>query len=63
MIVEATGREVILKGSVSSWHAREEADRAAWLAPGVTSVDFTTFDYHRLPRPIWPLDPQAAFVA
>ena len=38
IIVEATGSEVILKGSVSSWHEREEAERAAWLAPGVTSV-------------------------
>ncbi len=25
--------------------------------PGVTSVDLRRFDYHRLPRPIWPLDP------
>ncbi|MBS0473440.1 MAG: M81 family metallopeptidase [Proteobacteria bacterium] len=26
------------------------------VAPGATSVDFTTFDYQRLSRPIWPLD-------
>jgi osmotically-inducible protein OsmY len=37
--VEASGSEVILKGTVRSWAERQEAERAAWRAPGVTKVD------------------------
>jgi osmotically-inducible protein OsmY len=37
--VEANGSEVILKGSVRSWAERQEAERAAWRAPGITKVD------------------------
>jgi osmotically-inducible protein OsmY len=37
--VEADGSEVILRGTVKSWAERQEAERAAWAAPGVTRVD------------------------
>ena len=37
--VEAHGSEVILKGTVRSWIEREEAERVAWSAPGITHVE------------------------
>jgi osmotically-inducible protein OsmY len=36
--VEVQGSKVILKGTVRSWTEREEAERAAWQAPGITEV-------------------------
>lgn len=37
--VSATDGKVVLTGNVHSWAERQEAERAAWAAPGVMSVD------------------------
>jgi osmotically-inducible protein OsmY len=37
--VEIAGTKVVLRGKVRNYAEREEAERAAWAAPGVFSVD------------------------
>jgi osmotically-inducible protein OsmY len=39
IIVETQGNKVILRGTVHSWAERQEAERAAWAAPGVAAVE------------------------
>lgn len=38
IVVETHGNQIVLRGSVKSWTEREEAEHAAWAAPGVKNV-------------------------
>jgi osmotically-inducible protein OsmY len=39
IIVQVDGSNVTLRGAVRSYAEKQEAEQAAWAAPGVTSVD------------------------
>lgn len=37
--VDVQGSKAVLKRTVRVWAEKEEAERVAWSAPGITSVD------------------------
>jgi osmotically-inducible protein OsmY len=37
--IEAVDNKVVLRGNVRTWQAKEQAEDAAWSAPGVSSVE------------------------
>lgn len=37
--IEVDGGRIVLRGEVRSWSERQEAERTAWAAPGVTAVE------------------------
>lgn len=39
IVIETLGDKVTLKGKVRSYQEKQDAERAAWLAPGVRAVD------------------------
>lgn len=39
VFVDTEGSKVVLRGHVPTWRERDEAERAAWSAPGVTRVE------------------------
>jgi len=39
IVVDVKGDRVVLEGKVKAWHERRLAERAAWSAPGVASVE------------------------
>lgn len=59
IVVETNGGEVILKGKVRSWAEREEAERVAWTAPGVTKVDDRIVVFYRMLELPSGIDPSA----
>ncbi len=57
--IDLSQKRLVIVKSAQHFHARFNAvaEKIIYaVAPGTTSVDFTTFDYKRLKRPIWPLD-------
>ena len=62
--IDVASRKLLVVKSAQHFYAQfgPLARRVIYaVAPGTTSVDFSTFRYARLPRPIWPLDPSVSF--
>jgi osmotically-inducible protein OsmY len=50
--VEIIGRRAILRGTVTSWNEHEEAEWAAWSAPGIDYVDNRLVVHEELWAPV-----------
>lgn len=64
--IDITKKHVVVVKSAQHFHARFSpfASKVIYaVGPGTTSVDFSTFTYNRLQRPIWPLDADAKLPA
>ena len=62
--IDLSAKRLLILKSAQHFHARFSplARRIVYaVAPGSTSVDFASFRYLRLPRPMWPLDADASF--
>lgn len=62
--IDLSSKRLLVLKSAQHFHARFSplAQKIIYaVAPGTTSVDFSRFNYARLPRPMWPLDAGAAF--
>ena len=46
--MESVDNKVTLRGSVHSWDEREQAEQAAWGAPGVSKVENYVIDNPRI---------------
>lgn len=66
MGIDLSSKRLVVLKSAQHFHARFSplAKKIIYaVAPGTTSVDFKTFNYTRLKRPIWPLDANASLDA
>lgn len=64
--IEPTQRRILVLKSAAHFRAAFEPIATKVIevdAPGISSPDLTRFDYQRLRRPIYPLDPAAAWQA
>jgi microcystin degradation protein MlrC len=62
--IEPTERRILVLKSAAHFRAAFEPIATMVIevdAPGISSPKLTTFDYRRLPRPVYPLDPEASW--
>ncbi|MDR7522600.1 MAG: M81 family metallopeptidase [Armatimonadota bacterium] len=64
MGIEPTQRRIIVTKAAVAWRAAYESIATTIIevdTPGVTSADLSRFTFHRVRRPIYPLDPSAQY--